>query len=199
RSSGNAENFVFAPEKYFDRTYRASSLYARRVEIPTINLIKLHGSLNWARRGAQLVYNSSAISKLSAAEKGDPNKISEYLKKYFLIMPNFRKFHETLMDKIYYDMLRLFAKAMEQENAVLIAFGFSFGDEHILDITRRSLRNPTSHLIIFSHGHSGVAGFEEKFKRQRNVTVIGPTAGVHIDFSRLNRVLTSVLPAVQNG
>lgn len=199
RSSGQSENFAFAPEKYFDRTYRASSLYARRVEIPTINLIKPHGSLNWTKKGSNLVYNASAVQPLTPAEKADPAKVSEYLSKHFLIMPNFRKFHETLMERVYYDLLRLFSKSMEQENAALMAFGFSFSDEHILDITKRTLRNPTSQLIIFAYSHDDIAPYQAKFAKHRNVSIIGPPAGININFLRLNNILSAVLPEIKNG
>ncbi len=199
RTSGQSDSFAFAPEKYFDRTYRASSLYARRVEIPTINLIKPHGSLNWTKKGFNLVYNASAVPPLTPAEKANPAKVSEYLSKHFLIMPHFGKFHETLMERVYYDLLRLFSKSMEQENAVLIAFGFSFSDEHILDITKRTLRNPTSQLIIFAYSHDDIASYQAKFAKHRNVSVIGPQAGININFLRLNDILSAVLPEMQSG
>lgn len=199
RSSGKSENFAFAPEKYFDRTYRMSSLYARRVEIPTLNLIKPHGSLNWTKSGSNLVCNAGAVPALTAAETANPLKVSEYLNKHFLIMPNFRKFRETLMERVYYDLLRLFSKSMEQENAVLIAFGFSFSDEHILDITKRTLRNPTSQLIIFAYSHNEISSYEAKFARHRNVSVIGPPAGTNVNFLRLNNILSAVLPEIKNG
>lgn len=199
RSSGKSDDFAFAPERYFDRTYRASSLYARRVEIPTINLIKLHGSLNWARKGSNLVYSSNTIQPLKPAEKAVPAKVSEYLGKLFLIMPNFTKFHETLMERVYYDLLRLYSKAMEQENAVLIAFGFSFSDEHILDITKRTLRNPTSQLIIFSFSNNDINSYQNKFAKHRNVIVVGPPVGAYINFPRLNGIISAVLPEIKNG
>ncbi|SFJ04413.1 SIR2-like domain-containing protein [Bosea sp. OK403] len=199
RTSGQSDSFAFAPERYFDRTYRASSLYARRVEIPTINLIKPHGSLNWAKKGSNLVYKASAVPPLTPAEKANSAKVSEYLSKHFLIMPHFGKFHETLMERVYYDLLRLFSKSMEQENAILMAFGFSFSDEHILDITKRTLRNPTSQLIIFAYSHDDIASYQAKFEKHRNVSIIGPQAGINISFLRLNNILSAVLPEMQNG
>jgi hypothetical protein len=198
RASGQPDDFLFAPEQYFDRTYRTSSLYARRVEIPTLNLIKLHGSLNWVRKASNLVYRAAVVQPLPEADKADPAQITQYLSKHFLIMPNFKKFHETLMERVYYDLLRIFSKAMEQENAVLLAFGFSFGDEHILDITRRALRNPTSQLIIFAYSHDSIAVFETKFAKHRNVSVIGPAAGNNLNFQRLNKILAAVLPEMKN-
>jgi hypothetical protein len=105
------------------------------------------------------------------------------------------KHHATLMERIYYDLLRLFSKALDYENTVLISFGFSFADDHILDLTRRSLRNPTSQLIITSYDHASSAAYEAKFAEQRNVTVLRPPEGATIDFPRFTTILDTVLPA----
>ena len=192
RSSGLGLDFAFSPERYFDRTYRSGTIYSNQIEIPTINLVKLHGSLSWRRGEDTVVYDPAAIDGLTIAEKADPDQVEAYLKRHFLILPNFRKFHETLMERVYYDLLRQFSKAMEQENSVLISFGFSFADEHILDITRRALRNPTAQLLIFAFDSASAAGYEEKFSKQRNVTVIAPQPGNTLPFSEFNKVLNSI-------
>jgi SIR2-like domain len=49
RTASLRSEFLFASEKYFDRTYRSGALYTNQIEIPTINLIKLHGSVSWRR------------------------------------------------------------------------------------------------------------------------------------------------------
>jgi hypothetical protein len=139
------------------------------------------------------VFDSKPIAALTTAQKADAAKVKEFLEKHFLILPNLKKFHSTLMERVYYDLLRIFSKAMDQPNVVLMCFGFSFADEHILDITRRALRNPTSHLIIFSYDKASATGFQAKFSKQRNVTVIAPPAGAHIDFARLNKIIASVV------
>ena len=189
RTSALGSSFAFAPERYFDRTYRSGPIYGHGAEIPTINLVKLHGSLSWRKEGDTIVFNASAIPKLTPDQKADAAQVRGYLEKHFVILPNLRKFHATLMERIYYDLLRLFSKAMDKENAVLIAFGFSFADEHILDITRRGLRNPTSQLIIFSHGKQSVAEYQAKFAKHRNVTILSPKQGATINFVRLNEIV----------
>jgi len=103
------------------------------------------------------------------------------------------------MERVYYDLLRLFSKAMDHENSVLITFGFSFADEHILDLTRRALRNPTTQLIIVCFDHASAAGYQAKFSKQRNVTVLAPAQGTTIDFNRLNELLISILPGQDNA
>ncbi|MCR4266790.1 SIR2 family protein [Nitratireductor sp. ZSWI3] len=194
RSSSLNPEFMFTPERYFDRTYRSGPVYGQQIEIPTINLVKLHGSLSWRRKTDSIVFDPTAVLKLSDEQKGDINEVNGYLSKHFLILPNLRKHHTTLMERVYYDLLRLFSKAMDQENTVLIAFGFSFADEHLLDLTRRALRNPTTQLIVFSFNHESAAGYQAKFSKQRNVAVVAPAAGESIDFNRFNNFLASILP-----
>ncbi len=47
------------------------------------------------------------------------------------------------MDSTYYELLRIYNNELDREGTLLVSFGFSFGDKHILDITRRALKNPT--------------------------------------------------------
>lgn len=192
-ANANAE-FTFAPERYSDRTYRGGTVYSHRSEVPTINLVKLHGSLSWRMRNNALVYDPTPISPLTDDAKKDNAKVEEHLKSYFLILPNLKKFHTTLIDRVYYDQLRIFANAMDRENALLISIGFSFEDEHILDIVRRALRNPTAQLLIFPYKADSAAGFETKFAAQRNAVVICPEADKSTDLPGLADLLAKTLP-----
>lgn len=191
-ANANAE-FTFAPERYFDRTYRGGTVYSHRAEVPTINLVKLHGSLSWRMRESKLMYDPTPIPKLSDDDRKDDAKVEEALKKYFLILPNLKKFHATLMDRVYYDQLRIFANAMDRENALLISTGFSFDDEHILDIVRRALRNPTAQLLVFAYKADSAAAYEGKFSAQRNAVVVCPEAGQATDLAKLADLLGSTL------
>jgi hypothetical protein len=186
---------TFLPERYFDRTYRSGASYNHQIEVPTINLIKLHGSFSWRKNSNTVVFDPTLIEIPAPNEQSNPKAISEYLQKHFLILPNLRKFHATLMERVYYDLLRLFSRALEQQNVAVLVFGFSFADEHILDLTRRALRNPTSQLIIFSYDHASAEDYKAKFAEQRNVTVIAPDEATVLDFPRLNKILGSILPA----
>jgi len=199
RSPGLMDASTFAPERFFDRTYRSGPVYGHQTEIPTINLVKIHGSISWRKKATSILYSPSPITDLTVDEKKDPSKVKAYLEKHFLILPNLKKFHTTLFERVYYDLLRLFSKAMDQENAVLFAFGFSFADEHILDVTRRALRNPTAQLIVFAFDKPSVAGYEAKFSPHRNVSIISPKAGATIDFSRLNNILEAIVSVQANA
>lgn len=185
---------VFTPERYFDRIYRASSPLGRSTEVPTIDLVKLHGSLSWRRRDEEVVARDKLTPVPAAGDQNSPERRAAYLKDHVLILPNVRKFHATLADRVYYDLLRLFARCLEVDNAVLLAFGFSFADRHILDLTRRSLRNPTAQLILIAYDQAAADGYLATFAGHRNVTVIAPLAGTTIDFARLNDILEAVVP-----
>jgi hypothetical protein len=189
---------AFAPERYFDRTYRSGGGYGQLTEIPTINLIKLHGSLSWRKRPDAVAFAAIPVKALTAAEVGNPSKIKAFLEQHFLILPNLKKFQSTLMERVYYDLLRLYSKAMDHQNVTLLSFGFSFEDEHILDITKRALRNPTAQLIVTSYDQASAAKYEKKFAQQRNVTVICPDATSVIDIERLDSILTRVLSGQDN-
>lgn len=195
RATGLTDAFRFAPEKYFDRTYRSGSIYNHQAEVPTFNLIKIHGSLSWGRKDdEQIVFDPARPAGLSDADKAEPEKVVASLKQRALILPNIRKFESTLLDRVYFDLLRLYSNALERENALLLAFGFSFADEHILDITRRALRNPTAQLVIFSYSAESAVTYAQLFDQQRNVLVVAPADGAKISFTELNELLASIAP-----
>jgi hypothetical protein len=194
RSGVLDDDFFFAPECYFDRTYRAASIYSQSAEIPTINLMKLHGSLSWERKSDKIAYRVELPAPLSDTDMTEQTKVTERLAEYFLVFPNLRKHHESLMERTYYDLLRLYANSLERENAVLICFGFSFQDEHILDITRRALRNPTAQLVIVAYDASAVSSYEEKFAANRNVCILAPQDGGNLTFESFNELMQTVLP-----
>lgn len=195
RSTRLTSDFIFAPERYFDRTYRSGNVYSHLSELPTINVIKLHGSLSWRKTESAIALASALPEMLADADHAKPDVVADRLKEYFLVLPNLRKFHTAMMDRVYYDLLRIYANSMDKENAVVLSFGFSFNDEHILDITRRGLRNPTSQLLVFSHLPEEAIGFAEKFDRQRNVMIIAPPERQKLTFGDLNLLLKSITPA----
>lgn len=186
RRIGHA-GFEYAPELFFDRIYRSGAVYQHQSEVPTVNLIKVHGSISWKREASRkILLGRPETHQLTTIQKNNPAEVLTALSKRAVILPNMRKFESTLLDRVYFDLLRLFSNAMEMENALLIVFGFSFADEHILDITRRALRNPTAKVVIFAYSRGSVADFEAKFRAHRNVLVIQPIDGQHIGFSELN-------------
>lgn len=195
RTSAVGSRYLLSPEKYFDRTYRSGSSIDRIAELPVINLIKVHGSLSWQRDAdKEIRFASDGVSLSGHVQKNNPSAVSNALAKRAVILPNIRKFESTLLERVYFDLLRLYSNCMDRDNALLIAFGFSFADEHILDITRRALRNPTSQLLMFAYSNANALAFSDKFSQNRNVTVIDPGAGPPTDFKVFNSILRQVVP-----
>jgi SIR2-like protein len=194
RSAAIGLDFPLAPERFFDRIYRSGVLYGYQAEMPTINLIKIHGSLNWKKTGTGVCYRSGTIKPLTSAQLKNAADVEASLLDRGLILPNLKKFESALMDRVYYDLLRMLSNSLDRENSILFSFGFSFADEHILDITRRALRNPTSQLIAFAYDDAAVAAFDAKFTNHRNVKIVGPAAGGRLDFQDLNDLLSKVVP-----
>lgn len=197
RHSGKGP-FVFSSELFSDRVYRSSRVYETQSEIPTLNLMKMHGSLSWKRDGTNVFeYNSIPIKKLK--DKTNALNVSKSLLKRAVILPNMRKFESTLLDRVYFDLLRLYSNALEKENALLFVFGFSFKDKHIFDITIRALRNSTAQIVIFAYNSEISKTFQNKFKDYQNVTIIHPERRTNIDFPRINKTLLDIVPKEGNS
>ena len=189
--------FSFSPQNFFNSVFNIGNLYNYRVEIPCVNLIKIHGSLSWKKIDDDIVmHNVQRKAPLEAEEGGNgqisDEQIADYNKEYAVILPQKSKFRETLMDRIYYDLLRIYANQLDKENTLLIAFGFSFIDEHIYDITKRALKNPTLKLIIFAYKTEDIEGYKTKFDGYNNVTIVAPEDESNIDFAKFNSVLNSI-------
>lgn len=196
--------------------------------IPQINLIHLHGSVYWSKadRGIQVEYTPSGSASLldeqlvnqmqSFSEAlinsdailddlPDPGFEPETLDKFWakykqkpIVNPTKWKFHETVYEEHYYQMLRLLSYELEKPNAVLITFGFSFADEHILNLVMRSLSNPGLQVFVCCYSQATHLTLSETFKGYRNVQCLVLTEGV-MDFTAFNdRVLggnASIRPA----
>jgi hypothetical protein len=110
-------------------------------DIPTFNIIKIHGSISWLEQDNNIIYsNGQHISNFS-----DYNKIA-------IINPNAKKHLATVLDINYAALLRKFTLELEKENSLLLIFGFSLNDKHIKDLLYSVMKsNPTLMVIYFSY------------------------------------------------
>lgn len=192
--------------------------------IPTINLLKIHGSITWdledqrikatinndifeeVRIAADEIINNIDLKdfpiidklffhkkKLSDAEEKDslqslkselsmfneypqdyvfanlneaPSpKLLEFEKVYSklqVVNPTKDKFRETVFQQNYYQLLRMLSFELEKRDSVLIVFGFSFADEHILEIVRRSIINPYLKVYVICYNENSRRDLENK-------------------------------------
>ena len=185
----------YSSRTFFNATYNTGNLYEYRVEVPSINLVKLHGSISWKKEGDDVLFSVRKRDLLPAGRT--PDDIKAFNESYAVVLPQTTKFRTTLMERTYYELLRIYANELDRENALLVAFGFSFGDDHIFDITRKALKNPTLKLVTFAFNEADRDAFAAKFEGHNNVDIVGPPAGEQIDFQRFNGKLARCLPKAE--
>lgn len=180
----------FSSQNFFNSLYNTGNLYNYKVEIPTVNLIKIHGSLTWKKIKDEIHFKHTLVKP--ADDLNDVEQLKSYVEKFEVILPQKGKFRETILDRTYYDLLRLYANELDKENTLLITFGFSFTDEHIRDITKRALKNPILKLIVFAFNSDAAADFNKKFDGYSNVEIIEPENESIIDFTKFNEILACI-------
>jgi hypothetical protein len=180
----------FSSRNFFNSIFNNGNLYSYRVEIPCINLLKIHGSFSWRKADDRILFKSERSQPITENDKTAKAKFVDDLA---LILPKNDKYRDTILDRTYYDLLRLYANQLDKESSLLIAFGFSFVDKHILEITLRALKNPTLQLIVFAYTEGEVPKFETSFAGHRNVTIVSPQENSTNDFAKFNHALASVL------
>ncbi|UWQ73613.1 SIR2 family protein [Leisingera sp. M658] len=98
-----------------------------------------------------------------------------------VVNPTKWKFHETVFEEHYYQSLRALSYELERPNSVFIVFGFSFADEHILNLVKRSLSNPTLKVFVCCYSDGLKATLEEKFRGFDNVEFIRTDGALDFD------------------
>jgi hypothetical protein len=189
-------------------------------ELPTINVIKMHGSVSWNRSEneeinisypheppkkidlectksidefvEELNNGDQVLSEFLELSPNDTDSLLEF-KSYYdslaIVNPTKEKFSETVFQQHYYQSLRLLSYELEKPQTVLVCFGFSFQDEHILEIIKRSLSNPTLKVFVFCYNKKSKKMISSTINDER-VTFIYPKESDHkISFnSFINRI-----------
>jgi hypothetical protein len=95
-----------------------------------------------------------------------------------MINPRKAKFRETVLDLHFYELMRLYANALEKPTTCLFAMGFSFADEHIAQITRRAASsNPTLLIIIFAYDDGAKEAIQQCIgeSNHKNIIILSPS------------------------
>lgn len=131
--------------------------------------------------------NTGDVSNLLVElEKSVIDKFWVEYRKLPIVNPTKWKFHETLFEEHYYQMLRLLSYELEKTNAVLITFAFSFADEHIRNLVKRSLSNPRLQVYICCYNKQEYLYMSGTFGAFRNVKYVGNDDG-NLDFTAFNK------------
>jgi hypothetical protein len=113
-------------------------------------ITKLHGSLDWVDRECnihRLAVPFGAISLDPFLEAVGPQDDAS---RQLMIYPNAAKDRET-SEYPYVELFRDLAAAACRPNHTLVAFGYSFGDEHINRVIEDMLTIPSTHLVVISY------------------------------------------------
>jgi len=154
---------------YFNR-YLESSNFNRMVsykglnsnyvnEIPSITLIKPHGSVNWQE------YNEHILIK--------NNVVSEPV----VVKPDGYESSATFYSNHFHEMLRIFQMELDKPQSILIVIGFSFQDKHIAKMINRAVQNPELMIYVFGYSESDREIYLKnlKFENERsNFKILAP-------------------------
>jgi hypothetical protein len=132
--------------------------------------------------------NDVDTAKLKTAARGKSydEGVRKFVAEYQclqIVNPEKTKFASTVLNKTYYELIRRFANELEKENTVLFVHGFSFRDEHILDLVLRSAAtNPTLQVVVFCYSRKACAEISALFPPERvkngNVLLVQPSQPV---------------------
>lgn len=128
-------------------------------ELPLVNLIKPHGSVNWKRDGENVLISSNVCE--------DP----------FVVPPTGYESKETFLTNYFYEMLRVFQLELEKPQSILVVIGFSFQDVHIAKMVRRAIQNPELRVYIFAYSNNAIHNIRENIgisKTDSRLIIWGP-------------------------
>lgn len=127
-------------------------------------LWKMHGSVTWRR-----VMEDGRLRVV----RGDPDPAGE------MIYPSFQKYDESRQQP-YSAFTDRLSRFLEQDDALLIVAGFSFGDEHINNLIFGALENrPRTHVYALQFGDmTADCDLVKRAIQRPNMIVINPKTGI---------------------
>jgi len=139
-----------------------------------LRLTKLHGSLDW-----QFNKTDRKISR-KGIPFGAPTDHTDLPKNpvdTVMIYPNPAKDVETTQYP-YAELFRDFAAATCRPNAVVVTYGYGFGDDHVNRVLLDMLTIPSTHLVVFAFAaDERLKGFLTRTREAQVSLLIGPHFG----------------------
>ena len=231
----------FSTDNFSKSYYRQAVFSNRKTEIPSVNLVKIHGSVTWAldiidggieyqdyrssirdfhkkysaifddtiakniksrltataseeaTKQLSEILNSSIFDSVIGNYEEYKNMLLIYKSNFLIVNPTKEKFSDTLLNKNYYELLRIFSNELEKENTLLVVNGFSFNDEHILDLVKRSMLNPSLKILIFCFEEKNLEGYEQLLSdaKNNNITYLF-LKNDKLSLERMNEILACI-------
>lgn len=181
--------------------FSKSHLYNYKFETPKINIVKLHGSVNWSLEDTDKIKHTNYLKlyeNILNTDDSDQDSIKCILDKIGMVKPSHHKHEDTVLNRTYFNMLRFFSNNLLMEHSLLISFGFSFEDSHIRKIVLDSLQeNPTLMLIVIAYNDDDIERMQKYFVRH-NIVIL-KTGTNQFDFSKLNELLYKIFEEFVNN
>jgi hypothetical protein len=129
-----------------------------------VRLWKMHGSVTWRREDSD--------GRLRIVRR-EPDNSGE------MILPSFQKYDESRQQPYAAFMDRL-SRFLDQDDALLVTCGFSFGDEHINNLIFSAIENRTRTHVYSLQFEEIIEGHDllRRSQKQRNLIVICPKVGI---------------------
>ena len=144
-----------------------------------VRFTKLHGSVEWR----SVVRPSSGVEiqrcSLPFGAADDHPDVPAETGDKLLVYPNAAKDVETL-EFPYAELFRDFAGAVCQPNAVVVTYGYGFGDDHVNRVLCDMLSIPSTHLVIISYDEASgrLKAFHDLAGHDAQITLlVGPHFG----------------------
>lgn len=141
-------------------------------EIPSITLIKPHGSVNWKK-------------------KGEEEKIcicNHVIEEPIIVRPTGQESKDTFSNNYFHEMLRVFQLELDKPQSVLFIIGFSFQDKHIGKMILRALRNHELMIYVFAYSDSDIETYMKNLgiddTLPKNLKILKPS-----DFEKENTII----------
>jgi hypothetical protein len=150
-----------------------------------VRLTKLHGSLDWHFNEQDRQIRRKGIPFGAPSDHSDvPKSPIDTV----MIYPNPAKDVETT-EFPYAELFRDYAASVCRPNAVVVTYGYGFGDDHINRVLLDMLTIPSTHLVIVAYeADQRVLGFCEKTRDAQVSLLIGP------HFADLTTLVENYLP-----
>ena len=150
-----------------------------------IKLTKLHGSIDWVfDETERAIFRSGLPFGAISSHTDVPTDAANTI----MIYPNAAKDVETT-EYPYAELFRDFAAAICRPNAVLVTYGYGFGDDHINRVLLDMLTIPSTHLVVISYGNDErLKAFCSKTREAQVSLLIGP------HFADLSTIVDNYLP-----
>ena len=187
----------FLDSSNFDTTTAYKGRFDNYInELPSINLIKIHGSVNWKKQSENVVEICNHVID-------DSTEVVE------VVTPDGSEQEDTTLKKHYYDMLRFFEYEMSENagnagnGSLLIVHGFSFGDDHIARALKRVLENRELLVVVVAYDDEALSIIKDNLKdcaKWNNLHFLSPKDFSflggnfsNLDFDNFNKIITGKL------